>query len=127
MAHHDIQQLNRAFVDAQNEVRALYQNAVREKDARITIFAKCINVVMCADFGLGFFNAQMLNKERFKEILRTPLTDKQKIAIQDEFQQFIKMGMINFFHASLESSFRTFVTIADPNFTKTDDSFKKSL
>jgi len=125
-SHTDIQHLNRAFVDAQREARALYPNAVREKDARITVFAKCINVALCADFGLGFYLFQMLDERRFSQILRSeePLTREQKIAIQDEFQQFIKMGMINFFHSSLESSFRTFVKVADPKFKATDDSFK---
>jgi hypothetical protein len=122
----DIQHINREFVRAQNEARALYPNAIREKDARITVFAKCINTILSAEFGLGFYLSQMLDQRRFAQIIRAeePLTREQTITIQDQFQQFIKMAMINFFYASLDSSFRTFVKVADPKFTVSDENFR---
>lgn len=122
----DIDHIHREFLDAQDEAIALYHGAVRTKDARITIFAKCINVLLNAQFGLGFYITQMLDQHRFSQIVRTdkPLSHAQEVFIQDQFQQFIKMGMINFFYSSLDSSFRTFVKVADPKFTATDDPFR---
>jgi hypothetical protein len=123
-AHNDIAYLRTAFYEAYLESRALYPKVERLTDGRITVFAKCFNVSMSAEIGLALHVSQVLDIENFKKLLPAgELRVKDKRHIQDEFQQFLKMSMANAFFASLDSSFRTFVKVADPKFTTIDDNF----
>lgn len=125
-AHSDTVHLRIAFADAYYRAISLYPNAARSSDARITVFAKCLNVSMCAELGLSLFLSQLLKPENFSLHVVANLKDNEKRHVQDEFQQFLKMATVNLFYASIDSSFRTFVKVADPAFRVTKDGFKNN-
>jgi len=123
--HDDIAELRLVFAHAYEEAHTLYANADRKRDARITVFAKFLNVSFSAEIGLSLFVTQLLDPKNFSKIIVVEMTDKEKRHYQDEFQQFLKMAMVNAFFSSLESSFQTFVKIADPKFSPKDKGFKQ--
>jgi hypothetical protein len=101
--------LAQAFADAQTEVMVLCPTAVKGKDARLTLFSKCINVCVSSSLGLCVFLKYILDDQWWQGKMtnldseKLNLPSEQMRYVQDEFQQFLKLGFVHFFYSTIES------------------------
>lgn len=114
--YHLIEQLqpirNRA-VDDKMQVAALYQFASPDHDARITAFAKLINVLNSVQLAFTFASKHLLHKPWWDTIARAPIPDNDKHLYANEFANFIKVGFVHAVFSSIESSLRLFLRALD--------------
>lgn len=97
------------------------------KDARITIFSKCINVCNSTQLAFTFMHFHLTDPQWWKQIGKSeiPLTDIQ--IYLSEYDMFTKIGYIQFSFASIESAFRLYVKALDPTACNNGTSEFKSI
>jgi hypothetical protein len=91
-----------------------YPNLERGKDVRLTIFAKCINVIATTSFGVQFMIDNMLkddwwNKTQpWSDRLRFDVTYNEMISIR-EYDYFLRAGFVILNFSAIEASFRDLI------------------
>lgn len=100
--------------DDKTAVAALYPFASADHDARITAFAKLINVLNSLQLAFAFVSKHLLHKQWWDAIARTPIPDVAKQVYVNEFANFTKVGFIHALFSSIESSLRLFLRGLDP-------------
>jgi len=110
----EIQQVRDLFCDSKDKLVASYCSWNKDKDARITLFHKCTNVLNDTQLGLVFTQFHLTQQQWWSSVAKEniPHQDKQKYI--DEFVMFTKMGFLQFTFSSIESSFRLIVKNIDP-------------
>lgn len=115
--HRLIEQLQRIrdrAVDDKTAIVALYPFASPEHDARITAFAKLINVLNSVQLAFTFASKHLLHKQWWDAVARTPIPDGDKQVYANEFANFTKVGFVHAMFSSIESSLRLFLRALDP-------------
>lgn len=114
--------LSQTYADAERQVIAIWPTIDKGSDMRLTAFAKCGSVIVSTTFSMHLLVRYLLsdkwwqeNVSNFKEF-QPCLIDY----ILEQHQQVVKLGFVYLFFSSIESSFRTFATIADPKFADND-------
>lgn len=99
--------------------RMAYPNFDRKKDARVTVFAKCMNIINSTAFGAQFMIDTILTVNCFKTIppwsnwvASDPLYNKA-IHIRD-YDFFLKASLTILTHSAVESSFRDYIRAVLP-------------
>lgn len=85
------------------------------KDARITIFAKCINVCNSTHLAFIYLHFNLTNIQWWKQIANTEIPEDDIKLYASEYDMFTKIGFIQFSFSSVESAFRIFVKEIDPS------------
>lgn len=101
-------------VDDRAIVASRYSFVSPDHDARITAFAKLINVLNSVQLAFTFEAAHLLRKPWWEAIARTPIPDNDKLIYANEFANFIKIGFVHALFSSIESSLRLFLRAIDP-------------
>lgn len=101
-------------VDDMMAVGRLYPFSSPDHDARITAFAKLVNVLNSVQLAFTFASKHLLHKPWWDAIARTPISDNDKLAYANEFANFIKVGFVHALFSSIESSLRLFLRALDP-------------
>ena len=77
-----------------------------EHDARITTFSKFINVTNSSQLGLTFAGQHLLSSNWWKKTARKDIPDQEKSIYINEFENFTKLGFVQFIFSSTESGLR---------------------
>ena len=88
-----------------------------DDDARLGIFAKCMNNFEPIIFSLDFERIYLRTPEfqaRYSKDHKTPPTEEERKNICEHYIRFIQTAYADLFFASIESSFRIFVRSIDP-------------
>jgi hypothetical protein len=99
--------------DDKMAVAGHYPFASPDHDARITAFAKLINVLNSVQLAFTFASKHLLYKPWWDEIARTPIPDSDKQMYANEFANFMKVGFVHALFSSIESSLRLFLRALD--------------
>jgi hypothetical protein len=115
--HRLIEQLqavrDRAASD-KSAIVALCSSVSPEHDARITAFAKFINVLNSVQLAFTFLSKHLLHKPWWEAVARTPIPDSDKQVYANEFANFTKVGFVHALFSTVESSLRLFLRALDP-------------
>lgn len=95
-------------------IAGLYQFASPDHDARITAFAKIINVLNSVQLAFTFASKHLLHNAWWDAIARSPIPDSDKNLYANEFANFIKVGFVHALFSSIESALRLFLRALDP-------------
>lgn len=109
-----IQSVRDRAADDKTAVAGLYPLASLDHDARITGFAKLINVLNSVQLAFAFASKHLLHKQWWDAIARTPIPDGDKQVYANEFANFTKVGFVHALFSSIESSLRLFLRALDP-------------
>jgi len=93
------------------------ENGWKENDARIGVFAKCVNVIEPVFFSLLFCEEQLRNpayQARFSKDHKTPPHPDETQHQVDSYIMYQQYSYAELLFASIESSLRIFVRIIDP-------------
>jgi hypothetical protein len=101
-------------LDDKAAVVGIYSFASPDHDARITAFAKFINVLNSVQLALTFASKHLLHKQWWDSIARTPIPDEDKRVYANEFVNFTKVGFVHALFSSIESSLRLLLRALDP-------------
>lgn len=93
---------------------AAHPNWDSEKDARITSFSKFINVLNSTQLAFVFISRNLPNNGWWQDISKEPVSTSDRLAYTREFQNFVKLGFVQFSFSSIESAFRIFLRAIDP-------------
>jgi hypothetical protein len=109
-----LQPIRDRAVNDKTAIVALYPFTSPEHDARITAFAKLINVLNSVQLAFTFASKHLLNRQWWDAIARTPIPDGDKQVYANEFANFTKLGFVHAMFSSIESSLRIFLRALDP-------------
>jgi len=109
-----IQQVRDSFYASKDRLIAAHISWDKDKDARVTLFHKCANVLNDVQLGLVFIQFHLTQQHWWKSIAKENIPDHDKKIYIDEFVMFMKIGFLQFVFSSIESSFRIFVKTVDP-------------
>jgi len=97
------------------------------KDARITIFSKCINVCNSSNLSFICLDNHMLKLDWWNDKFpHSPNRDDIQIFV-NEFEMFTKLAFIQFLFSSIESGLRIYVKNLDPTACNNGTSEFKSI
>ena len=103
-----------AFLAAKDEIFLRHPTWDKMKDARVSIFSKCINVCNSTYLGMTYIQFHLIQERYWKTISVRHLPREDIQIYIKEFDMFIKMGLLQFIYSSIESGFRLFVKTIDP-------------
>lgn len=109
-----IQQLRDSFANTKARILQKHTSWDKAKDARVTIFSKCINVLNSTQLGMVHIQFNLINKQWWNSISKEHIQNADVQIYINEFDMFIKLGFLQFLFSSTESSFRLFVKAIDP-------------
>lgn len=112
---YQIQQVRDSFYDSKDKLTAAHISWDPDRDARVTLFHKCANVLNDVQLGLIFIQFHLTQQEWWKSIAKENIPDHDKMIYVNEFGMFVKMGFLQFVFSGIESSFRLFVKTIDPS------------
>ena len=95
-------------------VARLYPSFNPEKDARIAVFGKLINVMNSVQLGLTFVSNYLLRRDWWQSISGEMIPMSDIAVYAREFEGFMKIGFVQFMFSSVESSLRVFLRALDP-------------
>ncbi len=110
----EIKQVRDLFCESKDKLNSSYSSWNKDKDARITLFSKCTNVINDVQLGLVFAQFHLTQQQWWNSIAKENIPNHDKQKYIDEFVMFIKMGFLQFSFSSIESSFRLIVKSIDP-------------
>lgn len=115
----DVEETRDEFIQHKQDVIKSNPGWDPEHDARITVFSKCINVLNSTQLGLTHIHFHLTDQDWWDQIAsgQVPDQDSQQTYV-DEFGMFLKVGMVQFLNASIESSFREILSAIDPGVAK---------
>lgn len=107
-----IEENQHALVDAQTALSRKYE--WNENDARLTVLNKCSSVLSSINLGYVFFS-KYLTKEDWWRANSTLAIDREQMSnAGNEFEMFLRIGLIQNTLYAIESSFRIYVRAIDP-------------
>lgn len=108
-------QLIRNNIDSQKaKIISQFPNWDPIKDARITIFSKCINVCNSTQLAFTFMQFHLTDIEWWQKISKNPISHADIQIYINEYDMFTKIGFLQFSFSSIESALRIFVKSLDP-------------
>ncbi|PVX44614.1 hypothetical protein C8C85_0359 [Flavobacterium sp. 103] len=110
-----IQKIKNSFSDSKDTLIAQFKTWDPIKDARITVFSKCINVCNSTQLSFTFMHFHLINLDWWKEIAKSEIPANDAQIYANEYAMFTKIGFIQFTFSSIESAFRIYVKSLDPN------------
>lgn len=111
----EIQQVRDSFYTSKDRLMAAHSSWDKDRDARVTLFHKCANVLNDVQLGLVFIQFHLTQQQWWKSIAKKNIPDHDKQIYINEFGMFVKMGFLQFVFSSIESSLRLFVKAVDPS------------
>jgi hypothetical protein len=108
-----IERIRDSFVGTKNEIIKKFPTWNTEKDARITVFSKCINVCNSVQLSFIFMQFHLTQFDWWKQFAKSDIPSKDLQIYLDEFDMFTKIGFIQFIFSSIESAFRLYVKSLD--------------
>lgn len=109
-----IQIIRDSFSNNKDKIIAQFPSWNPIKDARITIFSKCINVCISTQLSFTFMYFHLTKVDWWKQIAKSEIPQKDAIIYANEFNMFTKIGFIQFTFSSIESAFRLYVKSLNP-------------
>jgi hypothetical protein len=97
------------FVQKKNELKRIYPNVNPDRDARITAYSKLINACNSLQLSLVFMSNYLMKSSWWDSIGKERLTDRDKKLYIAGFESTLKMGFIQLYFSSVESSFRIYL------------------
>jgi hypothetical protein len=110
-----VQKARDLLVDDKNNLIASYSNWDKGRDARITLFSKCINTLNSTQLGMTFIYFHLTQKQSWNSVAHKTILDNDIQIYVNEFVMFVKIGFIHSLFSSIESSFRLILKALDPN------------
>jgi hypothetical protein len=110
----EIQQVRDLFYESEAKLGVSYSSWDKDKDARITSFRKCANVLNDAQLGLLFVEFHLTKQEWWSTVPNKNIPTNDQLIYISEFVMFMKIGFLQFVFSSIESSFRLIVKSIDP-------------
>ena len=110
--HAEAARLRNELLDSQSKMGVDYPHLRLGFDARLTCFARLINVLGSFYLGSSFWLNSLLSAKWWQSSTNCPVSDRQ--LLRNEFQQFLKLGLVHFSFSSVESSLRVFLRAIDP-------------
>lgn len=112
-------QLHKLYSIARSTYAEAFPEFERTTDVRVTVFAKCINVINSTAFGAQFMIDNILNDDWWKTTYPWSLTlsdptYRRGVAIR-EYDYSLKLGFLVGIFASIESSFRDYIRVLLPS------------
>ncbi len=86
-----------------------------KNDVRVTAFSKIINVLNSALLGSSFINQCLLNNTWWEKTAKESISIADRKIYANEYDMFLKLGLLQFIFSSVESSFRLLLKTLDPN------------
>jgi len=83
-------------------------------DARLTIFAKVINVANSTQLALTFIGQHLLDPFWWQNTAKEAIPSDSANIYINEYNNFTKIGFVQFVFSSIESGFRIFLRALDP-------------
>jgi len=108
-----IQNIWDSFSDNKDKIIAQFTDWDAVKDARITIFSKCINVCNSIQLSFTFMHFHLTRPEWWKQIAKIEIPTNDAEIYLNEFNMFTKIGFVQFIFSSIESAFRIYVKSLD--------------
>ncbi len=109
-----MQQLRDSFVATKDGLIHKHPTWDKAKDVRLTLLAKCVNVLNSTQLGIVHIQFNLTQKQWWNSISKSPIADADMQIYLNEFDMFIKLGFLQFLFASIESSLRLIVKAVDP-------------
>jgi hypothetical protein len=92
----------------------MHQTWSKDSDARITVFAKCANVLRSTQLAVTYIEMKLHDRKWWEFVAGKDIPDKDIDHFRSEFDTFIRVGFIQLLFASIESSFRLVLMALDP-------------
>jgi len=108
-----IQKIRDSIFDNKNKIISEFPTWNSEKDARITVFSKLINVCNSTQLSFTFMQFHLTNVDWWKQIAKNEISQNDTMIYVSEFNMFTKIGFVQFAFSSVESAFRLFVKSLD--------------
>lgn len=108
-----IQKIRDSFSDNKDALIAQFNTWDPIKDARITVFSKCINVCNSTQLSFTFMHCHLINLDWWKQIAKIEISVNDAQIYANEYAMFTKIGFFQFTFSSIESAFRTYVKSLD--------------
>jgi len=108
-----IQKIRDSFSDSKDALIAQFNTWDTVKDARITVFSKCINVFNSTQLSFTFMHFHLIHLDWWKQIAKSEIPANDAQIYANEYSMFTKIGFIQFTFSSIESTFRTYVKSLD--------------
>ncbi len=109
-----IQQLRDSFISTKDDLIQKHLRWDQARDATLTLFAKCVNVLNSTQLGMVHIQFNLTQKQWWTSISKVPIADADLQLYLNEFDMFIKLGFVQFLFSSIESSFRLIVNAISP-------------
>ena len=110
-----IQEIRDSFINNKDKLIIQFQNWDTIKDARITVFSKCINVCNSTQLSFTFMHFHLAHFNWWKQIAKIEIPVKDAQIYANEYDMFTKIGFIQLTFSSIESAFRMYVKSLDTN------------
>ena len=99
--------------DSFSNLKKDFSKKYSEKDVRVTIFSKIINVLNSAQLGSTFINQCLLNENWWIVTAKKSISKKDREIYAKEYDMFLKLGLFQFTYSSIESSLRLMLKSLD--------------
>lgn len=101
-----IQKMGNLFRSSIDQLSSTYRTWKKDSDARITVFAKCANVLRVTQLAIAYIQVLLFNKEWWQAVAGKDIPDEDIQHFGKEFDTFVRIGFLQLLFSSVESSFR---------------------
>jgi hypothetical protein len=110
----DLLQTKNSFWESQKRIAAAHPSW-DNRDARLTVFIKCFNVLSSAYLGLIYARTDLANEYWWLQNIQDQILKSKKDYFTEQYMRSVRIGFIQCLISALESSFRPIVKVLDPN------------
>lgn len=107
-----LQEIQHLCIDARDGFSNKY--GWQKSDARWAVFNKCSSVLITIGLGLVFLERHLTQRKWWEENSTLPFTDQTIRDTSQEFEMFLRIGLIQNLMYSVESSLRIFLRSLNP-------------
>ena len=108
-----LEEIRSHFARCCSELKASHPHWDKKTDARVTAFAKCGNTLTDIHLGTLLLMTSLKNDSWWATVFPKTIHPILRTRLAQEFDMFLKMGLVHFLFSGVESSYRLFLKALD--------------